>query len=167
MIQIQPASPGQIPLIRELACKIWPATYAHILSREQIDYMMERIYSTESLRRQMDEQHHVFLILEAEGRPAGFASYSIYPGGEKAKLQKIYVDPALQGMGLGRLLLNEVSARAQAAGCSVLRLNVNRHNQARSFYERQGFSVTGEEDIDIGNGFWMNDFVMEKQLVVV
>ena len=151
--------------IRKLAEKIWPATYADILSAGQIDYMMGQIYSMDSLLQQIDEYHHIFLILEYDAQPAGFASYSLYPEEKKGKLQKIYVDPALQGKGLGQFLLKAVEERVKATGCHTLHLNVNRHNKARSFYEKQGFVVIRNEDIDIGSGFFMNDYVMQKNIV--
>jgi ribosomal protein S18 acetylase RimI-like enzyme len=148
--------------IQALAEKIWLPTYASILDSGQIDYMMKQIYSRESLMQQMHEHHHIFLILDYESNPSGFASYSPHAAEASWKLQKIYVDPALQGKGLGKFLLEDVVARVKAAGGKALQLNVNRHNKARFFYEMLGFEVVKEVDIDIGNGYFMNDYVMEK-----
>ena len=164
-IIIKVAGKKDLASIRRLAEKIWPATYADILNAGQINYMMGQIYSMDSLLKQMVEHQHIFLILEYDARPAGFASYSLYPEEKKGKLQKIYVDPALQGKGLGQFLLKDVEERVKATGCHTLHLNVNRHNKARSFYEKQGFVVIRNEDIDIGNGFFMNDYVMQRSLV--
>ena len=148
-------------LIQALAEKIWRPTYASILDSGQIDYMMKQIYSRESLLEQMDGLHHVFLILDYDSKPSGFAAYSVYVDEEKAKLEKIYVDPALQGKRLGKFLLDDVISRVKATSVKALQLNVNRHNKARSFYEKQGFRVSREEDIDIGAGYFMNDYVMK------
>ena len=163
--EVRIAEKQDLSTIQQLAEKIWPVTYAAIMDAEQIDYMMKKIYSRPSLLKQMDEDHHIFLILDYESKPSGFASFSIFTGEEKGKLQKIYLDPALQGKGLGKFLLEDVVARVKAAGGKTLQLNVNRQNQARSFYERQGFVVIRAEDIDIGEGFYMNDYVMEADLV--
>jgi ribosomal protein S18 acetylase RimI-like enzyme len=43
-------------------------------------------------------------------------------------------------------------------------VNVNRHNKALHFYEKYGFKIIREEDIDIGEGYFMNDYVMELKL---
>jgi ribosomal protein S18 acetylase RimI-like enzyme len=161
---VRPAEKTDLPVIRELAEKIWPPTYAHILDAGQMAYMMTQMYSPDSLLRQITEYHHRFLILEYGSIPSGFASYAIYPEEAKGKLQKIYVDPSLQGKGLGKLLLDEVVLQVKGADCRLLQLNVNRRNRARTFYESQGFFVVKEEDIDIGNGYFMNDFVMEKKM---
>ena len=48
---------------------------------------------------------------------------------------------------------------------AALRLNVNRHNKARHFYEKLGFGIIGEEDVDIGHGIYQMDYVMEKKLM--
>jgi diamine N-acetyltransferase len=70
----------------------------------------------------------------------------------------------LQGNGLGRWLLNDVIARVKSEGASALLLNVNRYNKARAFYEKMGFSVLKEDLIDIGSGYFMDDYVMELSL---
>lgn len=158
----RPAVVSDIPLLCTLADQVWPLTYEKILSRPQIIYMMRLIYSEASLRRQM-ETGHEFIILYNAGIPVGFASYSeLEPG--LFKLQKLYVLPNQQGRGTGRFLINEVISLVKSRGAVALRLNVNRHNKARSFYEKIGFTVIKEEKIDIGNGFVMDDFVMEKSL---
>ncbi len=162
---IRVADKKDLETVQSLAQRIWPRAYSSILGPGQIDYMLKLIYSIESLTLQFEEQHQVFLILYHESNPCGFASYSAYDEGERWKLHKIYVDPVLQGKGLGKFLLNEVITRVKIAGGKFLLLNVNRHNKARNFYETQGFHVTGEEDIDIGEGYFMNDFVMEICLV--
>jgi diamine N-acetyltransferase len=162
---IRPATPADIPGLIALQARIWEPTYRAILSPAQITYMFDRTYSPESLLSQMTEQGHTFLLVESEQAGLlGFASFG--PAAdepETAKLHKIYVLPQTQGGGLGRALLTEVEVRVRALGGRVLRLNVNRHNRARDFYERYGFAVVREEDITIGP-YWMNDFVMEKQL---
>jgi diamine N-acetyltransferase len=78
-------------------------------------------------------------------------------------LNKIYLLPNRQGEGLGKLLLGAVENEVRAQGARYLDLNVNRHNKAKDFYERCGYQVYLEEDIPIGP-YWMNDFVMRKQL---
>ena len=72
--------------------------------------------------------------------------------------------PNTQGKGVGKLLLKEVENRTKMAGNSVLFLNVNKYNKAQKFYNNHGFSIIQEEVIPIGNGYIMDDYVMEKQL---
>lgn len=158
---IRHATDADITLIRELSLQVWPQTYAAILSKEQIDYMLDMMYSEASLHRQLQKKHQ-FVIVYNAGVPVGFASYSqLEP--TIFKLHKIYVVPIQQGKGTGRFIIEKIIAEIREQGAQTLLLNVNRNNVARHFYEKLGFTVIGEEDIDIGNGFFMNDYVMEKQ----
>jgi GNAT superfamily N-acetyltransferase len=162
---IQQTDRNGIGTVQSLVALIWYPTYKDILSEEQITYMLERMYATETLLGQMEQEGHVFLLLSDGAQPLGFAAYQCdhkEPG--TSKLHKIYLLPETQGRGLGKLLLNAVSERVKAAGQQRLLLNVNRYNKAVDFYKKYGFSVIGEEDIDIGNGYFMNDFLMELKL---
>lgn len=160
-LSIRPGDLEDINTIGFLAQQIWPDTYRNILSPEQMQYMMNLFYSPASLRGQMVEEHHQFLIVEQEEEAIGFASWSAITEPGIFKLHKIYVLPGRQGKGLGRALLQFIFDAIRPEGATSLRLNVNRHNTARQFYERMGFAVIREEDIDIGKGYFMNDYVME------
>ncbi|MGI4872352.1 MAG: GNAT family N-acetyltransferase [Janthinobacterium lividum] len=159
---IKPATEQDIPTIIGLAEATWEPTYRFIISKEQIDYMYRVIYTPASLRRQMRDQHHTFLLAFVDGQASGFASYSEKPD-KVYHLNKIYVLPSLQGQGLGQQLLHAVVEAVRQAGGTLLELNVNRHNPALAFYERQGFVQHREEDIPIGP-YWMNDYVLRKEL---
>jgi RsiW-degrading membrane proteinase PrsW (M82 family)/GNAT superfamily N-acetyltransferase len=156
------ASPADVPLIRTLACQVWPLTYEKILSRAQIRYMMQLIYSEAALRKQMESGHQFILVFNA-GIPVGFASFNeISP--TIFKLQKIYLLQNQQGRGTGRFTIEQVISLVKEKDATALRLNVNRHNKAKLFYERMGFAVIAEEKIDIGGGYVMDDYVMEKKV---
>jgi RsiW-degrading membrane proteinase PrsW (M82 family)/ribosomal protein S18 acetylase RimI-like enzyme len=152
-----------IPLIRNLTYKVWPQTYSGILSKDQIDYMLEKMYSEASLLDQMQKQNHEFIIVYNGTQPVGFASYSLIEPGIY-KLHKIYILPSEQGKGTGKFLIDQLSKAMTGKGAKALQLNVNRNNKAKEFYEKLGFVVLRSEDINIGNGYFMNDYVMEKKL---
>lgn len=161
-ITLRRASDEDILLVRELSLQVWPATYASILSREQIDYMMNLMYSEAALHQQMKDDHR-FLIVYNAGIPIGFASYSqLEPG--VFKLHKIYIITLQQGRGTGRYVIDQIIEGIREEGGTLLRLNVNRNNSAKDFYEKLGFVAVREEDLPIGNGYFMNDYVMEKVL---
>lgn len=163
-MQIIESSKEQLADIRELAYKIWPDTYGQILSKEQLEYMLGNFYSIESLENQF-ENGHVFLFVEEDGQYLGFAAYETDCKEKgKTKLHKIYVMPNTQGKGIGKFLLNEVEQRTKNAENKYLFLNVNKYNNAISFYEKQGFVKIADEVIDIGQGYVMDDYVMEKKI---
>lgn len=153
----------QLVFIHDLAHQIWPTTFHHILSAEQINFMLQRMYSISSLQEQMNKGHH-FLLAKEDTQCQGYASYELEDEKQITKLHKLYVLPSAQGKGLGRQILEEVVHRAENNGHTALLLNVNRYNQAVQFYKKIGFEIIGEEDNPIGNGFFMNDYVMRLPL---
>ncbi|MEP7250871.1 MAG: GNAT family N-acetyltransferase [Ginsengibacter sp.] len=165
MIYFKAATVDDLPVIRDLAYTIWPHAYRSILSQDQLDYMLELIYALPALQQQMLSLKHQFTLVLNDGLIIGFASFSAKGTTPTTyHLHKIYLSPELQGTGNGKLLLQHVINSAKAAGAVSLELNVNRNNKARDFYEKQGFSIIREEDIDIGHGYFMNDFVMSLPL---
>ena len=165
MFEIRKATIDDILVIRDIASVTFPDTYKEILSLEQIDYMMEWMYSEESLRRQMMEEGHIYYLAYHEGRAVAYLS--IQPEGEHVfHLQKLYVLPTCQGMQLGKqLFLQAIKAikELHPAPCQM-RLNVNRRNKALTFYEKMGMTKVDEGDFPIGNGFYMNDYIMGLEI---
>ena len=164
-LSIRTATEEDIPLIGQLAHRIWPPTYKDILTPGQMEYMLEYIYSPGSLQNQMKQQQHTFLVMELHHNPVGFAAWSLVENPGIYKLHKLYVDSSIQGKGIGKATIDFIVGQLQKKGnATTLRLNVNRYNKARFFYERLGFAVKREEDVDIGNGYFMKDYVMELTL---
>jgi GNAT superfamily N-acetyltransferase len=162
MHNIRNATAEDISLIRELTFKVWPQTYAAIISKEQIDYMLDMMYSETSLKKQMAEGSQ-FVIAYGDNKPVGFASYQeIEP--QLFKLHKIYVLPSQQGKGTGKFIINHIIEKIKSNNAKALQLQVNRYNKAKNFYEKLGFSVLKEINLDIGNGYFMNDYVMHLSL---
>lgn len=166
MFTIRKATTGDIPLISKMAQVVFPATYRHILSPEQLDYMMEWMYSAESLHKQMEEEGHTYYIAcKEDGEPAGYVS--IQPEGSHLfHLQKIYVLPRFQGCKLGERLFRQAIAaiKERHPEPCEMRLNVNRNNKALRFYEHMGMKKVDEGDFPIGNGFYMNDYIMGMEI---
>jgi GNAT superfamily N-acetyltransferase len=164
MFIIRNATPADVEIIRSIADKTWWHTYSPILEKEQIEYMLGEIYSVEKISAQLTNHTQSYLLLVEDGTPVAFAGYS--PREEDPeiyKLHKLYCLPETQGKGYGKTLIDAVAAKTVEAGKHTLDLNVNRHNKAKSFYEKMGFEIAYEEDTAIGQ-YWMNDYVMRKKL---
>src|SRR5574344_1027129 len=159
--EIRSAGAADFPILRKLAEQIWPGTYGTILSPAQIDYMIEQMYSVETLTRELAEGVRFRLILHRE-IPVGLISWGPYRSEPPtAKLHKLYLSAEFHGRGIGSLALTRTKAEVRAAGFVRLRLNVNRSNaRAIRAYERNGFRKIESVDQSIGHGFFMNDFVM-------
>jgi GNAT superfamily N-acetyltransferase len=173
------ADVDDINTIGFLAQQIWPNAYGAILKQEQISYMLNLFYSPDALMDQMKKLKHCFVLAELEEEPVGFASFSALDKNGLHKLHKLYVLPGKQGKGLGKALLDFIieeikignsDTKVQNAEGSdpdepiLLRLGVNRFNPALNFYERLGFAKIKEEKTDIGDGFIMDDYIMELKI---
>lgn len=168
MITLRKAKEEDLAIIQHIGTLTYGPTYGHILDQVQIDYMLDQFYSIVALTKQLMEGH-TFLIAQDGDQDLAFVSYSTIEHKEHivAKLHKLYVLPEAHGKGLGKLLMNEVRNKAMEAGADSLELNVNRYNNAKDFYEKIGFVVKETVDIEIGNGFFMNDYVMALPLTPV
>jgi len=159
---IRKASVEDIPAIGEMARVVFPSTYKKILSGEQIEYMMEMMYSEGSLLNQMTAEGDVFFICEGRGYVSFRHKGRTDDGIELFHLEKLYVMPDAQGTGLGRELFDTVVkevGRLSERGARI-ELNVNRENRAVGFYEHLGMKKVRQGDFPIGKGFYMNDFIM-------
>lgn len=178
-IQITPAGLNDRTLIRSISERTWPSTYGHIISQEQIDFMLDWMYSDASLEKQMNTgcEFYIASIKKENEQWDAIGFCSVSPDDEKVeeesnnatekseksrahKLNKLYILPSAQGTGAGKALLNQAIEVAKAAGSSSIFLQVNKHNNAYSFYLKQGFIKEAEFKFDIGNGFYMDDYVM-------
>ena len=153
-------------LINSIASQIWAPTYSHLMSPEQLAYMFEMMYSPDNLRRAMTEGGQSFLIFSHEGRDVGYVSFETLPDHD-FYLQKIYLLPTLQGRGAGRRMLELLLGylRSLDPAARRLGLNVNRQNlKAVFFYLRNGFEIMHRRDKHIGNGYYMYDYVLERDI---
>lgn len=151
----------EVEAVALLARTVWQATYPALISQAQIDAMLADRYAAARIRDQLDTPRHAWWVI---GTPlAGFAHVELID--DAAKLDKLYVHPARQRLGLGSALLDVAAEWAREQGRAVLRLQVNRGNaRALRAYEKYGFRIVESRVFDIGNGFVMDDHVMEKTL---
>ncbi len=160
-MNIIPLQKEQLHIVAELSRIIWPVAYKKILSPAQLQYMIDYFYSQEALVTQFLSGQHFLLLTDAE-RTVGFLSYELNCyNTQKLKIHKIYVLPTEQGKGLGKLLIDKAIEIARANHQKAVFLNVNKYNKALFFYEKLGFTIVKDEVIEIGNGYVMDDYVME------
>jgi diamine N-acetyltransferase len=165
--------------LAQLAEAIWRAHYSKIITSAQIDYMLAGRYTPEKLRLYLNADDRWLMLLRIDSptgnRAVGYCSYALTddPGAMKPgemkpsvmKLEQLYLLPELHGQGLGSLMLRHVEEQARARGRGTLMLQTNKRNAgAIAFYRKAGFTVREEAVFDIGNGFVMDDYVMEKAL---
>lgn len=164
MMEIVQLHKEDIFLVNHLAHEIWPVAFKDILSEDQITYMLDWMYNVNTLEEQVQTGHLYYLVKE-NGTAKGFLGVEPnFPDANYLRIHKFYVLPDQHGKGLGRALLNQAIDVAFDLDLHTLHLNVNRFNEAVKFYEHCGFKITGEEDIDIGREYLMEDYIMELPL---
>ncbi|MEY3127176.1 MAG: hypothetical protein RL273_1349 [Bacteroidota bacterium] len=155
----------ELSLTLNLAEKIWPSAYGTILSKEQLSYMLNWMYSIETLEKSFDKGNEFYCAFDND-LPLGFLELEfLSEEASTVKLQKIYVLPSEQNKGIGKKFLQLALLRATNRGARNVILQVNRSNKAVQFYLKNNFCIIGEEDFPIGNDYYMNDYVMEKTLI--
>lgn len=159
----RPATADDIPLLRDLAERIWRVSYAEMISREQIDFMLGWMYGPQQIAKELGDGV-AWEIAIAEGQPIGFFAVG-FEEPSRAKLHKLYLLPERQGAGFGQALLERAHEVAAARGACEIWLQVNKGNtRAIRAYERAGYMVERSAVFDIGHGFVMDDFVMHRAL---
>jgi ribosomal protein S18 acetylase RimI-like enzyme len=165
-MRIEIATIDDIPLIQEIADRTWNESFKAVISQKQVDYMLARMYTYDVLSYQMAEGKQVFLLVHEEEQCAGFASYELNANETNiTRLHKLFVLPELQKSGAGSILLDEVISIAREHRNESIHLSVNRQNPAVDFYLSRGFEILEEDDIEIGEGFVLKDYIMELKFV--
>jgi GNAT superfamily N-acetyltransferase len=160
---ISPLSEADIAPVCALAREIWLQHYPGIITVRQIEYMLEQRYSADVIRSQMRSGDAWWDKLEVGGRLCGFANYECDSAARSMKLDKLYVHQLVRGKGYGAALIAHVARAATRQGMHELYLQVNKRNYASvAAYLRVGFVIAQAVKADIGNGFFMDDFVMSK-----
>jgi len=163
--KISPLRDTDIAPVCALAREIWLQHYPGIITVRQIEYMLAQRYSPDAIRMQLQAGEAWWDKLEAGGELCGFASYEQGAEARSMKLDKLYVHQVFRGKGLGAALIEHVAKAATHQGMDTLYLQVNKYNHGSvAAYLRTGFKVAKTLKVDIGNGFFMDDYVMEKKV---
>jgi ribosomal protein S18 acetylase RimI-like enzyme len=161
--QLAAITEADFKTLAQLGEKIWRAHYAKIISMAQIMYMLSGRYTPDNLRSYLNADDRWLNLLRLGETAVGYCSYSITDAPSEMKLEQLYLLEECRGKGLGFLMLNHVEVQARKLGLKILMLQVNKLNvDSIAFYKKAGFTVREEAAFDIGNGYVMDDYVMEK-----
>ncbi len=153
-------TPQEIQTLCRIADEIWHEYFTPIIGPAQVEYMVGRFQSVPAVTEQIQSGYEYYFIMPA-GSPAGYTG--IHPEDGALFLSKLYLKKEFRGKGYARKTLNFLEELCRSRGLSKIWLTVNRHNDNTiAVYKAMGFSTVREQKTDIGNGFFMDDFVMEK-----
>ncbi|PLA74457.1 GNAT family N-acetyltransferase [Hydrogenovibrio sp. SC-1] len=155
----------QIEAVAHLAAQIWRQHFTPIIGEAQVRYMLKHFQSTEAIQQQINFESVEYFSVQVTDQMIGYMALIANPVQNKMMLSKLYVSAGVRGTGVGKALLDHAEQVSHHQRLKALWLTVNRHNQHPiGWYQRQGFCIVDEQQKDIGNGFVMDDFIMEKPL---
>jgi diamine N-acetyltransferase len=156
MYTLLPVSLDHLPLVQDMARDIWNDHYIHIISQEQIDYMLNLMYHVDSLEHQIIHKNQSFFFIQYQQVNVGFIAVS--QTNQELFIHKWYIYQSYSRKGIGTQIFDLLTKTFTP---KTVRLTVNRLNfKSINFYFKCGFKIESVADFDIGNGFVMNDFVM-------
>lgn len=167
-VEIRALQDGEVAALAALAREIWRAHYPGIISEAQIEYMLAERYTEALIRGELQRRDLWWDVLLLNGMLSGYTSYfraTAANGAKSIKIDKLYLHPRVHRQGYGGLLIDHVAKRMAQHGCTQLTLAVNRNNRsAIAAYRRHGFRIADTSLKRIGGGFWMDDYIMIKDL---
>ncbi len=154
-----------IRALANLAHRIWNEHYVDIIGQEQVDYMLENFQSQQAIRAAIEREGHLYYLVSEEGEDVGYWAVEPEPDKGRMKLSKIYVRRDMRRQGLGRQMVEAAEELCRERGMDTLWLTVNKNNtDSIRAYRALGFERVGERVKDIGEGFVMDDYIMEKEV---
>lgn len=167
-VDIRALRENEIPELGVLASEIWRAHYPGIISEAQIAFMLEERYSEAVIRDEFMRDDVWWDLLLLDGKITGYTSYfwadQVQAPGT-IKIDKLYLQQHVQRRGYGAMLLDHVARKLAGQGCKRLTLAVNRYNKsAIAAYRKNGFYIADTSLKPIGGGFWMDDYIMVKDV---
>ena len=164
-LAIAPLADDEVDALCALAREVWRAHYPPIIGEAQTEYMLEQRYRPELIHAELARSDIWWDTLAEDGRIVAYASSLRAEEPRTLKIDKLYVHPQRQRLGYGAALLAHTCDRARRQGFERVVLAVNKHNtSAIAAYRKSGFGIREAVVKDIGGGFVMDDYVMEKVL---
>ena len=158
---LKPEDEAGIAEMSAMATEIVREHFDPIIGKAQNDYMLQKFQTVDAIRDQLAHGYQYYFVLEA-GHRVGFLAF--YPREEVMYLSKLYLYKTERWKGYSRQMVDFVAGKARNAGLPAIELNVNRDNSAVHAYEKLGFQMIRTEKNDIGEGFFMDDFVFRLEL---
>jgi ribosomal protein S18 acetylase RimI-like enzyme len=165
-VRIASLEAEDVERLAALAREIWFAHYPAIIGTAQIEYMLSQRYGLDVVREELRREGLWWSKLMVDAEMVGFASYFLTDAAGEMKIDKLYVHPRHQRRGYGGMMIAHIRELARLRGCNRLVLAVNKRNQsAIAAYLKHGFHVAGAVVKDIGDGFVMDDYIMQKPVM--
>lgn len=161
-ISIKSLQKDNISQLVELAKPIWEEHYIPIIGKQQVTYMLDKFQSEQAVNEQLIQGYEYYLV-SLEGQLMGYFSIQLRED-QSLFISKFYLSKKARGRKIGTAMLDFINTAAKDKNCKTLALTVNKYNPAYQVYLKLGFSNVGSVEADIGEGYIMDDYLMEKEL---
>lgn len=159
---IKALTENQLDTVDALASEIWHEHYEPIIGKPQVDYMLEKFQSKPVMKEQI-KKGYIYYLVEEDGRNIGYIG--IQPKEDELFLSKLYIKSSERGKGHGKKAVQFLECLAREKKLKKISLTVYKDNvKSIAAYEKMGFKNLGSIVMDIGGGFIMDDFKMEKNI---
>ncbi len=155
---VRSAVAGDAAALAELGARTFRDTFAADNTPENLELYLASSYGTDVQSAEIRSSHLTTLLVEVEGRLAGFAQLreatapECVDGARPIELWRFYVDRAWQGQGVAQSLMAETLAAAAARGADAIWLAVwERNTRAQAFYRKCGYVDRGAKPFMLGN----------------
>lgn len=152
----------EVKEVASFAAIIWKEHFTPIIGIEQVEYMLKKFQSEHAILEQLTGGYRYF-YLTVDKKMAGYSG--IHMEENSIFLSKLYIEREYRGMGLSHQFMDYYESLAKEHQISAIWLTCNKHNHnTLAVYKKMGFETIREEKTDIGNGFYMDDFILEKKI---
>lgn len=156
-------SEPDIVRLAAIADEIWHQHYSTILSENQIDYMVDKFQSVDGMTQQMINQGYEYYFITVNGEEIGYLG--IRKDVDKLFLSKLYIKEEYRGKHYASEVLEQLKQLCVNRNLKAIWLTVNRYNENTiAVYKKKGFQIVRTQVADIGEGYVMDDYVMEMNL---
>ena len=160
---LQVSNPDHVTKVVDMADTIWRECYKGILSDEQIEYMVDKYQSDNVVTKKMINEGYEYYLLNNGVNVIGFVSF--LKDGNKLLLTNLYILEVYREKGYCKLVIDKVIKKCQDTDIDRVRITLNKMNeQGIKFWSNLGFTKIEENVQDIGNGFVIDNYLLEKQI---
>jgi ribosomal protein S18 acetylase RimI-like enzyme len=145
--------------LEPFAASIWEQYYTPIIGADQVAFMLEKFQSAQAMFDQFSAGYKYAVVICGDQK----AGYFAYDGKAEKEvfISKLYIHKDFRRRGLGRHILDFIAKETRALGCTAMTLSVNKDNSnSIQFYIAYGFQTIKAQKVAIGEGFYMDDYVM-------
>ena len=158
--------PDDIAVVECLAKEIWKQHFTSIIGASQVEYMLGKFQSVEAISSQIDAGWEYYLVM-FDDEAVGYTGLVPDIDNKKLMISKIYVKKSARGKGAGKSVLDFIERKCNSEEYDTLWLTVNRFNNGPiKWYKKCGFVTVDEVKKDIGGGYFMDDYIMEKKIII-